>query len=134
MSNNEYREDQTYSDIDGFVHPRCEDCDALMYLDSSEPYCGECVEEKSKKEEEYCWKVNCDKCGKICGKEECPFSSGYDPNEKFICDLHPDEEEELICGNVIGGKVIMGCGGKTYRSEQGNTWQYGWYAFCKDCQ
>jgi len=48
MSNNEYREDQTYSDIDGFVHPRCEDCDALMYLDSSEPYCGECVEEEPK--------------------------------------------------------------------------------------
>ena len=42
--------------------------------------------------------------------------------------------DELVCGNVVDGKVIMGCGGKTYPSHQPDTWQHGWFSYCKDCR
>lgn len=55
---------------------RCEDCDV-----DGKNYEGGLTDE-----EDFCWEVNCDKCGKICDKNECPFDTGYDENEKFICD------------------------------------------------
>ena len=48
--------------------------------------------------------------------------------------MNGENEDELICGNVVDGKVIMGCGGTTYQSEQEETWQHGWWAYCKDCR
>ena len=48
------------------------------------PHKTECGEDTDS--DEFCWEVNCDKCGKICDKKECPFDTGYDENEKFICD------------------------------------------------
>jgi hypothetical protein len=50
--------------------------------------------------------------------------------------LCPDEEYEppLVCGSVVDGEAITGCGGVTYMSEQPSTWQHGWWSYCKKCQ
>ncbi len=40
-----------------------------------------------------CWEVKCDGCGRKCGKEECPFDTGYDINENFICDDCPIDSD-----------------------------------------
>ena len=40
----------------------------------------------------------------------------------------------MVCGSVVDGKVTMGCGGKTYPSHQPDSWQHGWFAYCKDCR
>jgi hypothetical protein len=45
-----------------------------------------------------------------------------------------EKEDPLVCGNVVDGRAVMGCGGKTYPSEQPTTWQHGWWAYCKKCQ
>ena len=45
-----------------------------------------------------------------------------------------EEEDPLVCGSVVNGVAITGCGGITYRSEQPNTWRYGWWSYCKKCQ
>jgi hypothetical protein len=59
-------------------------------------------------DEECEWEVNCENCKKVCGKEECPFDSGYG-GEPFICDeCHVMTEENMDttvlvcrrCGNL----------------------------------
>ena len=84
---------------------RCEDCDIdgknyeepgncvcsfpKFYIDDGIQKCSRCGLDDHYKNgvvEDFCWEVNCDKCGKICDKKECPFDTGYDENEKFICD------------------------------------------------
>ena len=45
-----------------------------------------------KKYHECCWEVDCVRCGKICGKKECPYDMGYDSGEDFICDDHSDSD------------------------------------------
>jgi len=45
-----------------------------------------------------------------------------------------DGEEPMVCGNVVDGVAIIGCGGVCYRSQQPETWSYGYWSYCKDCQ
>jgi hypothetical protein len=45
-----------------------------------------------------------------------------------------DEEDPMVCGNVVDGVAIIGCGGVCYRSQQPETWSYGYWSYCKDCQ
>jgi len=45
-----------------------------------------------------------------------------------------EEEDPMVCGNVVDGVAIIGCGGVCYRSQQPETWSYGYWSYCKDCQ
>tara|TARA_R100000664_G_scaffold33920_1_gene52769 strand:+ start:53 stop:592 length:540 start_codon:yes stop_codon:yes gene_type:complete len=51
----------------------------------------------------FVWEVKCAGCGRKCGKEECPFDTGYDNNEDFICDNCPTEVVCVCCAEPVCG-------------------------------
>jgi hypothetical protein len=67
------------------IEDECCVCERFFYDDEDivvnshgNKMCRKCDEECE-------WEVNCENCKKVCGKEECPFDSGYG-GEPFICD------------------------------------------------
>jgi len=50
------------------------------------------------KEEEFCWEIDCDVCGELQGKDDCPFETGY-ADDEYICD-----ECFMCCEECSGSK------------------------------
>jgi hypothetical protein len=93
------------------------------------------------------YELTCDKCHRIEYPEEYEEEEVEEKCE--ICDRNAyhkndwhcsqgktrgEEEDPMVCGNVVNGVATIGCGGVCYRSEQPKSWEYGYWSYCKDCQ